>query len=171
MDYGSLLLILSLIVLVAWFIGRPLFDQRATSVSAAEQARSALLAERERVLDSLQELDFDYKLGKIPESDYPRERTRLLERGAEILKGLDDLDIKVAAQRPRVSDAIEKAIADRRTSAGAGPRQPVAADDEIERLVAARRREKTDRYAGFCPQCGQAIQQSDKFCSKCGSTL
>ena len=33
------------------------------------------MAERDRVINSLQELDFDFKLGKIPEEDYPVQRS------------------------------------------------------------------------------------------------
>lgn len=171
MDVGSILLILSVFVLVAFFIAKPVLDKGGAFVSAIDQSRSSLLAEREQLLDALQELDFDYKLGKIPENVYPTQRTKLLQRGAEILKELDAVDASITANRPPVSDAVEKAIADRRAAAQAGPQQPIMADDEVERLIAARKRDRTDRSAGFCPQCGQAIQQTDKFCSKCGHTL
>jgi len=171
MDLGSILLIFSVFLLVAVFIGKPVLDRRVSEVSESDQTRSSLLAEREQLLDTLQELDFDFKLGKIPENVYPVQRTRLLQRGAEILKKLDAVDEVITARRPQVSDAVEKAIADRRKAAGAGPKQPVAADDDVERLIAARKRDRNDRTAGFCPNCGQAVLQTDKFCSKCGHTL
>ena len=46
-------------------------EQRARRVTEEEHELSALMAERDRVINSLQELDFDFKLGKIPEEDYP----------------------------------------------------------------------------------------------------
>ena len=105
MDVGSILLILALAVLVGVFVSRP-FDRRASgraSSSAAgsvnsptidEQAirRSALQAERERLLDSLSELDIDYSLGKVPLEDYPLQRTSLLQAGASVLRQLDELE-------------------------------------------------------------------------------
>ena len=168
MDLGSILLILSVFVLVGFFNARPLLDKGGSFVSASDQTRSSLLAEREQLLDALQELDFDYKLGKIPEHIYPAQRTKLLQRGAEILKKLDAVEV---ARQPPLSDAVDRAIADRRAAARSGPQQPVTADDDVERLIAARKRERTEASAGFCPQCGQAIQKADKFCSKCGHTL
>lgn len=167
MDTGALFLILAVVLMVGFYVARPFMDRSASAVSAADQERSSLLAERERVLDALQELDFDYRLGKIPEEDYPGQRSLLVQRGAAVLERLDALE----AIRKPVSDAVEKAIADRRANANAGPRQPVAADDEVERMIAARRREQSSKPTGFCPHCGQAVHQTDKFCSKCGNPL
>ncbi len=169
MDAGSILLILSVALLVGFVIARPLFDPKAIRNTAQDQERSSLLAEREQVLDALQELDFDHTLGKITEEDYPGQRATLLRRGVEVLKRLDALEAETPAAP--VSDAVEKAIADRQASVNGGPRQPVAADDEIERLIASRRRDLARRPTGFCHQCGQAVHQSDKFCSKCGASL
>ena len=50
----------------------------------------ALLAERDRVVNALQELDFDFNLNKIPSEDYPVQRAALLQKGADILKKLDE---------------------------------------------------------------------------------
>lgn len=169
MDAGSILLILSVALLVGFMVARPLFEQRTIRNMVHDHERSSLLAEREQVLDALQELDFDHTLGKITEEDYPGQRADLLRRGAEVLKRLDALEAEAPALA--VSDAVEKAIADRKASANGGPRQPVAADDEIERLIASRRRDLARRPTGFCHQCGQAVHQSDKFCSKCGASL
>src|SRR3989337_3677596 len=89
MDIGSIFLILALLVLVGLFIGRPLFERKAISVSEEEHELSSLLAERDRLLNALQELDFDYSLGKIPEDDYPAQRALLVQKGADILRQLD----------------------------------------------------------------------------------
>jgi len=156
-------------LLAGFLVVRPFLDRQAVRETAQDQARSALLAERERVLDALQELDFDHVLGKITDEDYPMQRTLLLQEGAEVLKQLDT--VEADAPGPAVSDVVERAIADRRAAVNGGPRQPVAADDEIERLIASRRRELAGRPAGFCHQCGQAVHQADKFCSKCGASL
>lgn len=171
MDLGSFLILLSFFALVAMFVLKPIVDHRSTSVTKLDQKRSALLAERDHLLDILQELDFDFKLGKIQEEDYRLQRTEMLQNGKDLLQQIDDLESRITANRPKVSDAVEKAIAARRAAAAAGPRQPVSADDDLERMIAARKRERTEKSAGFCPQCGQPAQQSDKFCSKCGTSL
>lgn len=171
MDLGSLLILLSLFALVAMFIIKPIVDHRAVSVTDMDQKRSSLLAERDHLLDALEELDFDFKLGKIQADDYRIQRTEMLQDGKELLQEIDALEARINSSRPKISDAVEKAIANRRAAATAGPRQPVSADDDLERMIAARKRERVEKSAGFCPQCGQPVQKSDKFCSKCGTTL
>jgi hypothetical protein len=178
MDLGSIFLVLALLLIVAIFIAKPIFDRRAVSVSKKEQTLSALLARRDRVLDGLQELDFDYSLGKIPESDYPVQRANLLQQGTEILKKLDALAPNYSNNNYKIKDLssdIDTAIASKPTpslemAAGGNSRSPIP-DDEIEVLIAARRRNQREKSAGFCPQCGRAVQKSDRFCSKCGTTL
>ena len=53
------------------YLYAPFMERRARRVTEEEHELSALMAERDRVINSLQELDFDFKLGKIPEEDYP----------------------------------------------------------------------------------------------------
>ena len=53
------------------------------------------------MLTALSELDFDYTLGKIPEEDYPVQRTVLLQKGAGLLRQLDDLDTRGGCWRCR----------------------------------------------------------------------
>lgn len=188
MDIVSLLLILSLLVLVVWFIGQPIFDRRlhkspspngtSTLTAAEEQEFSALLAERERILSSIQELDFDYNLGKIPQEDYPDQRLYLLQQGANVLRQLDGYHLDASPVAP--DDRLEAAIAERRASLTPAPASvpvPIAgngkevADDDLEVQIAARRRLRPEKAAGFCPQCGGPVQKSDRFCPKCGTSL
>lgn len=175
MDLGSFFLLIALLILVAAFIVRPLLDRKALGVSEEEQSLSTWLARRDRVLDALQELDFDFKLGKIPEADYPSQRAMLLQQGADILKHLDTLT-PPAPQPILPADALEAAIAARRSqtlaaagngNAGAGPIS--LPDDDIETMLAARRRTRKAKFSGFCAQCGNPLQANDQFCSKCGA--
>src|SRR5512133_1826932 len=98
MDLASILLTLAVTLLVGLFITRPLLSRRAASevlirpaTEEVEMRRSTLLAERDRALTSLQDLDFDFTLGKIPESDYSIQRAELLKSGADALRQLDEL--------------------------------------------------------------------------------
>lgn len=113
MPIGSILLILALAVLVALVVTRP-FWERHRSSRPDEEASSALLAERERILEALLELDFDHQLGKIPEEDYSGLRTHLVNKGAQVLKQLD-------------AQAIESS------------QSPLDLNDDLERLIAARK--------------------------------
>lgn len=177
MDIGSIFLVLGLLILVVLFISRPLFERTATVVSQEEHELSSLLAERDRILTALQELDFDHTLGKIPEEDYPSMRTALLQQGADVLRKLDAYGSEVAESD--VEARIEAAVAARRAdarrlspAAGNGGGARVAeADDDLEVLLANRRRARSEKSAGFCPKCGGPVQKSDRFCPKCGKTL
>jgi hypothetical protein len=190
MDIGSLFILLALLVLVGIFISRPLLERKDIKITSEdikeEHDHSALLAERDRTLDALEELDFDYAVGKIPEEDYPAQRSALIQRGAYILKELDRyegtspqeqaetrLETAIAARRiaVRQDSQAQPASASRSSADTASLTQTAVADDEIEALIAARRRKRSDKSAGFCPQCGNAVTKSDRFCSKCGTTL
>ena len=190
---GSFFLVLALAVIVALFITRPFLSntnhKTAGGALLAEQEQdhlaSSLLAERDRVLNSLQELDFDYTLGKIPQEDYPQQREVLLRTGADVLRRLDSLSVEQSADTAQeaVEDRIEAAVAARRADAAQRNTSPVEqpvlqaagangkGKDELEELIALRKRERKESAAGFCPRCGKPVQKSDKFCSKCGTTL
>jgi hypothetical protein len=188
MDIGSIFLILALLVLVVMFVGRPLFEKETSHEArpeevqaiAAEHDRSSLLAERDRILNALQELDFDHALGKIPEEDYPEQRQRLLETGADVLRRLDAMQPQSTSVDAEAR--LEAAVAARRSdgarlqTAGfnGGRKSAVAvngADDDLETLLADRRRVRREKSAGFCPQCGGPMQKSDRFCPKCGAKI
>jgi hypothetical protein len=133
---------------------------------------SGLLAERDRVIQALQELDFDFKLGKVPEDAYPEQRSTLLKRGAAILQRLDTLPSASLGAKPPAGDAgdrIEQAAA--AGSPGGEAADGVLADERIESMLAARRAARQGRSAGFCPRCGKPILASDQFCPNCGKSL
>jgi len=165
MQIVSIFLALGIAVFVGLYLYAPFLERRARRVTAEEHELSALLAERERALNALQELDFDYKLGKVPEEDYPTQRLNLLQQGAEILRRMDAL----ATPKSHSSEDldIERAIASRRTQAAASN----LTDDELESLILKRRKGRITKTAGFCPNCGKAVMVSDKFCPSCGKVL
>ena len=171
---GSIFLILAVLVGVALYVAQPYFARRARRMTAEAHEVSSLLAERDRVVNSLQELDFDFKLNKIPAEDYPLQRAALLQKGADILKQLDIL-APASHPAPRAAkpteDRIEAAVAARRADlASDAPAQPVD-DDQVEAMIAARRSGRKEKSAGFCPRCGKPVLSSDRFCPSCGKSL
>ncbi len=179
MDIGALFLILAVILLVTLFVTRPFLGGNSTeqpvslqAVEEKEHQRSTLLAEQDRLLNSLAELDFDHALGKIPEDEYPPQRANLIKEGVEVLRKLDSLQQDASAVEQAAEDRIEEAIAARRVLvatavSAAGP----LADDDLERMISARRNKRQEGAAGFCPRCGNPVVKSDKFCPRCGTTL
>ncbi len=153
MDIAAILFLIALLLTVSLYLMSPLMGERMRRPAEEPQEVSSLLAERERLLNALQELDFDFQLGKIPDDDYPAQRTDLLQKGAEVLKKLDAL----APSRPPAA-------------AAAGATGGLS-DDEIESMLAARRKAHKTRSAGFCPRCGKPIMATDQFCPSCGKSL
>src|SRR3990172_8112340 len=168
MDVPSLLLLLALLIPVALFVARPLFARASTSVSETTQRASALLAERERVLAALQELDFDHVVGKIPEEEYPSRRAALVTEGVAVLKQLDEVEETTSnfkLQTPKrqtssvnLEDALEEAVARARE-----PRPSLGnLDALLESAVASARHQPStishrprEAANGFCPNCGK----------------
>lgn len=172
MTSGAILLIFISILLVGIYVAQPfLVRSRRSVVTAEEHEISSLLADRDRLIDALQDLDFDHKLGKIPAEDYPTMRAALLKSGTDVLRQLDAL----SPESKHTKDAesrMEAAIAARRSDAAAKRKSPAdaetASDDDIESLIASRRGARKERTNGFCPKCGKPVMKSDKFCPHCG---
>ncbi len=176
MDIGSILLILALLIPVVLFISRPLLERSTASVGDFDQEHSALLAQRDQVVATIQELDDDYHLGKIPSETYPQQRTALLSTGVAILRQLDLYQPSAGAS---AHDRLEEAIVARRmalesakgsTKKNANAVPPVP-DDDLEQRIASRRRMVNEKAGGFCPKCGRPVHASDHFCPKCGANL
>lgn len=158
-DIGSILLILALAVLVGVALSLPFFDRRKgnqklithRASSESEQKRSALLAERDRLLAALQELEFDTSMGKVDAEGYSAQRNLLIQNGAVTLRELDEVE----GFKPAVEEEVQE--------------KPTAEEDELEALIA---RHKNKQGKGrVCRKCGSSIRPSDRFCSKCGTVV
>lgn len=169
MDLSAIFFVLAVLILVGMYLYAPFARRGERTPGREEHEISSLMAERDRVINALQELDFDYKLGKIPEEDYPAQRAELLQNGAAILRRLDEFQPAVSSARDAEA-RLESAAAARRADAAAGGR-PELTDDDLESMIAARRRQRSDKSAGFCPRCGQPVLVSDRFCPACGKSL
>lgn len=176
MDIGSIFLLLGILVVVMLFIFQPFLDERKNKVLITqalpsiekEMHVSSMLAERDRILRALQELDFDFNLGKIPEEDFPTQRHFLLQKGAEIIKKLDEIsgDEQSSDQLQRIEATIGLEKPEVRID-----NEKIEKDVDVESMIAARKRSKEFKPDGFCPKCGKPISTTDKFCSKCGNPL
>jgi hypothetical protein len=168
MELAAIFFSLAVLLLVGIYLYAPFMERRARRVTEEEHELSALMAERDRVINSLQELDFDFKLGKIPEEDYPVQRSTLLQKGADILRKIDTL----APQATSAQDTevrLERAIAARRADASLA--RVEVSDDDLESMISSRRRSRTKKSAGFCPKCGKPVMVTDRFCPSCGKSL
>jgi hypothetical protein len=170
MEIGSILLILAVAIAIGMYISQPLFG-RSRRMTVGKRELSALLAERDRIINALQELDFDNALGKIPAEDYRIQRTALLQKGADTLKQLDALapGLPSEAANRTAEDRVESAVSERRADRSGD--QPTLNEDDVESLIAARRAARKEKSGGFCPRCGKPILASDRFCPSCGKSI
>jgi predicted nucleic acid-binding Zn ribbon protein len=169
-ETGAFFLILALALLVGMVISRPFLgleneqepdglESDAERKQQAGQLRSTLLAESDQLLSALQELDFDYNLGKVPAEDYPPQRAELAHAAAEALRRLDELSPAAATDKAYQAPA---------------PPEPVVVepvDEALDLAIAAHRRSRLEKAIGFCPKCGKPVKKSDKFCSRCGMPI
>ncbi len=148
MDLGSLLVILALGLMAVVFIAQPLTGKRGLGVKEEERHLSELLAERDRVLTTLQDLDMDFAMGKVLQDDYQAQRGTLLSHGAEVLKAIDELRGTVGEFVPETDLEVE-----------------------IETAVARLRRGEDQAHVGTCGSCGREVIVGDRFCVHCGASL
>lgn len=151
MEIGAILLTLAVFVAAALFVSKPfLFPERKHDLTAENTAISGLLAEKDRYLGLIQELEQDHALGKITDVDYPAMRADLMQKASKALRKIDELKAVAASSVPAAA-------------------KPSLAD--IDDLLAKRRAQKVGRTDGFCPHCGKPVTRSDKFCPSCGKTI
>ena len=139
-ELGSVLFGLAMALLVAGYVLRPL-GSRGQGRQAGRQI-SSLQAEREHLLDALQELDLDHYMGKVLDKDYRPQREALALQGAHVLRRIDEFQGSSEAQVSTEAE-LEAAVKNLRTLAR--------------------------KDARFCHQCGSRVLQLDQFCSHCGA--
>lgn len=187
MDLGSILIIFALLILVGLYISKPLLEQRNAHFTSRarpyDRELSTLLAEKERLLNTLQELDLDNRLGKIPEGEYPVQRSALVQQGASILRQIDQFEKSRIGEGAQLRLAqINRSEGEIVTSEGQAqmktgsfvPKTAISgmdAEDELESLIASRQRMRESRSTGFCPKCGYAVKKTDRYCAHCGAVI
>jgi rubrerythrin len=166
----SLILLVIVIVLIVLYVTRPLTSQRQPVVEGS-QVLSTLLAEHDRVLNSLKELDFDNSLGKIPAELYPAQRAILVQQGAELLRKIDQLAPVLEAVPSLASnreDQVEAILTARRTMQKKSGNVGL---DKVEKIVARRRRIRLVKPSLYCTQCGRPLSNAEHYCPNCGQPI
>lgn len=169
MDLGAIFFALAVVTLVGMYVGQPYIQHRGRRATQEDHEYSALMAEYDRAVNTLQELDFDNALGKVPTEDYPRQRAELLAKGADLLRQIDAIQSEEASRD--AESRMEAAVASRRADSSAEKSVSMLDDDDIESMISARRKTRKEKSAGFCPKCGKPVQVSDRFCPSCGKAI
>lgn len=167
MAAGAFFLVLAVGSVVFLLIFLPLIGHRVSGRLTGgsgdqphEPHRSALLSERDRLLNALLELDADHDLGKISAAEYAPMREELVHEAADIFKKLDEINLAPPITPAASAEQME--------------------DDELEEWIAARKRElagaNENHSAGaahlpVCLICGQPLLPDDRYCPYCGRKI
>ncbi|MCJ7718058.1 MAG: zinc ribbon domain-containing protein [Anaerolineales bacterium] len=151
MAFSSFLIVLVIFVLTGSIIVRPFLVEQHTGSPDVPQKYDSLLADRERLLSAIEDLDLEFELEKISSKDHSRNRDILLAEAAEVLVQLDKLEKRVPKNK-RISS-------------------PTESGDDLEEMIETRRRELKGDKSSFCSNCGKAVKLEDQFCGQCGEKL
>ena len=121
----------------------PLFRKDNTLESAIIEETEWDLLQRKKdvVLGNIQDLDFEYKCGKLSEEDYKKVRGEMSAEAAAVLHDIDSIE------STQDLDAL------------------------IRREVLARRKQPGPSKQAACPSCGDKNPVTNKFCAECGASL
>lgn len=156
MTTGSILVLLSLVLLVIWYLTQPFLSTPHHKQGPTE--KKELQTELEYVLNLIQILDLDHDMLKIPENDYLSQHSQLELQVQKIEKKLTELS-NHKDETPEDPKHIQT---------NGKVQRPVLEGDPIEALIARKKRARLEKTTGFCPKCGNPFSQSDKYCPKCG---
>lgn len=174
MEIGAILFSLAMLLLVAAYVLQPLAGSGRGGHRDSSRELSSLQAERDRVLDSIQEIDMDHTMGKVSEQDYQRQRQVLAIEGAEILKSIDEIQLSPDAEpRGKTPEMeLEAAVAELRGKSSPASREAVAEARGKSSTPGPQKTQSTsDPSEEACPTCDEPILRGDRFCSNCGEVL
>jgi len=147
MTFTSLIIVLFIFIMASLVILRPFLIQTDSKINHSSGLYDSLLAERERLLSAIEELDLELELNKISVSEHALDRGALLSQAAEVLRELDKYS------KPKKA---------KKTAGGNG------SEDELERMIQDRRRKLKNTKTVPCASCGEPLVKGDQFCSHCG---
>lgn len=157
----ELILAAIIVIGIIVFIAYPLFTAPRAGTAETPDALDGLVAQRDSAYDAIRDLDFDFQMGKLSQSDYAALREKYKARAALALQQIDALDGNGAGKK------IEDNVAQLRAAKRAAPPAGDALEQEIARVRAAKGAASNMR----CGDCGTPYQPGDAFCAKCGNRL
>jgi hypothetical protein len=96
------------------------------------------------IYEGLRDLQFEYRLNKLSDSDYQSAKTQLQKELARVLAETDRIKAEIASGKPAVVAAAAPA--------------PVASKPAAPK-------------ANTCPSCGATFEKTLKFCGECGKPM
>jgi hypothetical protein len=163
-----------IVILTAVFITLPFFKKNTEAEDPFEQKSNPgenplliemnkLNSEKESLYTALNDIEFDYGLGKLSREDYDELKRDYKAKAVSVLKEIDQ--ISKGAHATELEDELEKEIKAIRKSKSLD-------ENEIEKEILKARKQNIDRSKYLtCMNCGRRYDAEDLFCSRCGIGL
>ena len=170
----EIIILLAIVILTAVFITLPFFKKSTDAENPIEQRSNPtenpsllelkrLNSEKESLYTALNDIEFDYGLGKLSREDYEELKRDYKSNAASVLKRIDE--IGQGLQATGLEDELEKEITAIRKLK---PQENDKIEEEI--LKARKQSADKDKYLA-CTNCGKQYSAGDLFCSRCGIGL
>src|SRR5581483_6284325 len=125
------------------------------------RTKAALEREKNLVLRSIKELEFDHAMGKIATPDFEEMSARLRARAVRLLRQLDSTE-------SGYREIIERELASRLGKSGMAPLDMQAA---VESATSGPVAATTPAASGVCSSCDTVNDLDARFCKHCGAKL
>jgi hypothetical protein len=140
----------ALVALAGFYVLVPLFREPKGNLEIellAETELDRLLDRKAVIYSNLRDLEFEYKMGRLSDTDFQRLEAGYKKDAAAILEKLDQLNAS-----ENLDEAIEKDIASHKAKLNAS---------------GSKRAQDSPR----CPSCGAEVLAGKKYCPDCGHRL
>jgi hypothetical protein len=170
----EIIILLVIVVLTAVFITLPFFKKDTEAEDAIERKSNPiedatlielkkLNSEKELLYTALNDIEFDYGLGKLSREDFDELKRDYKAKAVSVLKEIDE--ISKGVHSTELEDELEKEITAIRKA-----KSPE--ENEIEEEILRARKQKIDKSKyQTCVNCGKQYSAGDLFCSGCGIGL
>jgi hypothetical protein len=172
MDATSIGLVLMAAAVLA-ALAAPLLSRggRDRRVTRGPSELDALLRRKAMLYANMKDLEFEFEMGKLSETDFQRLREEDRAEAARILSEIDTLE-----DRGDVDAIIEREIAARADGSRPAAARPARAETQTAPLPAAPAAAPpadapVRGVARFCPACGAPVHPTDRFCAQCGQAI
>lgn len=132
-------------------------DRLLRGETLSHRARAEMEREKQLVLRSIKELEFDRAMGKLAEADFTELTARLRGRALRLMQ---QLDADEAAPRARIEAELAARL-----------REPVPAARAARGGAEPHDEASVRNRSRACGQCGAANDEDARFCKACGTPL
>lgn len=105
------------------------------------------------IYENLRDLQFEYRVGKLSDSDYQQTKVTLQKELAGIIAEIDKTTAAVAAGKPVIAQTLKVMDAPKAKLAATAKAEPIAEAEPV------------------CPHCGAKFAKPMKFCGECGKAM